>query len=52
MQRGLEIPALAPAPSITFTSQASLFTGTQPREHGVPGNQFTTNFANRAGTAT
>jgi hypothetical protein len=36
----LKIPALAPAPSITFRSQASLFTGYHPSQHCVPGNQF------------
>ncbi|MBL7162820.1 MAG: alkaline phosphatase family protein [Anaerolineales bacterium] len=38
--RGAQIPVLAPAPSITFCSQACLFTGTHPSEHGIPGNQF------------
>ncbi len=38
--RGAQIPVLAPAPSITFCSQACLFTGTHPAEHGIPGNQF------------
>lgn len=37
---GAQIPVLAPAPSITFCSQACLFTGAHPKEHGVPGNQF------------
>ncbi len=36
----LRVEALAPAPSITFASQACLFTGAHPRQHGVPGNQF------------
>jgi hypothetical protein len=40
MRTGLQIPALAPAPSITFCSQASLFSGTHPAQHGIPGNQF------------
>ncbi len=31
---------LAPAPSITFASQASLITGAHPNQHDVPGNQF------------
>ena len=31
---------LAPAPSITFCSQACLFTGAHPKENGIPGNQF------------
>ena len=38
--RGAQMPVLAPAPSITFCSQACLFTGTHPSEHGIPGNQF------------
>jgi hypothetical protein len=38
--RGLLQPALSTAPSITFTSQASLFTGAHPNQHGIPGNQF------------
>lgn len=40
LSRGMQLPALAPAPSITFASQASLFTGKHPKEHGIPGNQF------------
>jgi len=40
MSKGIQIPILAPAPSITFTSQASLFTGMHPSQHGIPGNQF------------
>ena len=40
LARGLQVDALAPAPSITFASQASLFTGTHPKNHGIPGNQF------------
>jgi len=36
----IQIPALAPAPSITFSSQASLFTGSHPSQHCIPGNQF------------
>ncbi len=40
LSRGLQVDALAPAPSITFASQASLFTGAHPKEHGIPGNQF------------
>jgi hypothetical protein len=39
-ERFLRVEALAPAPSITFASQACLFTGAHPRQHGVPGNQF------------
>lgn len=40
LERGFIYPLLAPAPSITFTSQASLFTGAHPAWHGIPGNQF------------
>jgi len=40
LSRGALTPVLAPAPSITFTSQASLFTGAHPAQHGIPGNQF------------
>ncbi len=40
LSAGLLHPLLAPAPSITFTSQASLFTGEHPGKHGIPGNQF------------
>lgn len=40
LERGALLPVLAPAPSITFTSQACLFTGAHPNVHGVPGNQF------------
>lgn len=40
LTRGLLYPLLAPAPSITFASQACLFTGAHPKQHGIPGNQF------------
>ncbi|MEM7801245.1 MAG: alkaline phosphatase family protein [Chloroflexota bacterium] len=40
LSHGLLMPVTAPAPSITFCSQASLFTGTHPKAHGIPGNQF------------
>ena len=40
LSRGLVVPATAPAPSITFCSQACLFTGAHPQDHGIPGNQF------------
>ncbi|GAB4581890.1 MAG: hypothetical protein Fur0022_46420 [Anaerolineales bacterium] len=40
LARGLIIPVTAPAPSITFCSQACLFTGAHPKDHGIPGNQF------------
>jgi hypothetical protein len=48
LERGLQIPALAPAPSITFTSQASLFTGAHPSQHGIPGNQFFDRFGTQS----
>ncbi len=40
LERSLLQPALSTAPSITFSSQASLFTGAHPAQHGIPGNQF------------
>lgn len=40
LSRGVQIPMVAPAPSITFCAQASLFTGTHPNDHGIPGSQF------------
>ena len=40
MPRGVQVPVVAPAPSITFCSQACLFTAAHPRQHGIPGNQF------------
>jgi len=40
LEKGLLVPVVAPAPSITFASQASFFTGAHPSQHGIPGNQF------------
>ena len=40
LPQGWLSPVLAPAPSITFASQASLFTGAHPAVHGITGNQF------------
>jgi hypothetical protein len=40
LERGWLQPVLSTAPSITFTSQASLFTGAHPAQHGIPGNEF------------
>jgi hypothetical protein len=37
---GLHLEPLSNAPSITFSCQASLFTGAHPRQHGILGNQF------------
>jgi hypothetical protein len=49
MTHGLQLPALSTAPSITFTAQASLFTGAHPREHGIAGNQFFDRFGDNPG---
>jgi hypothetical protein len=38
--RGLHLPVVTVAPSITFCGQSSIFTGAHPEQHGVPGNQF------------
>ncbi len=40
LPQGLEMSVVAPAPSITFCSQACLFTGSHPNQHGIIGNQF------------
>ena len=45
---GLHVDLTAPAPSITFCSQACLFTGAHPAEHGIPGNQFFDRFGARS----
>lgn len=47
-ERGIQVPALATAPSITFCSQASLFTGAHPTQHGIPGNQFYDRFGSHS----
>ena len=47
-RKSVQIPALAPAPSITFCSQASLFTGGHPAQHGIPGNQFYDRFGSHS----
>jgi predicted AlkP superfamily pyrophosphatase or phosphodiesterase len=47
LAKGVQLPVLAPAPSITFCSQASLFTGAHPGQHGIPGNQFFDRFGSR-----
>ena len=46
---GLHVPITAPAPSITFCSQACLFTGAHPDRHGIPGNQFFDRFGVNGG---
>jgi len=49
LERGLLWPLAAPAPSITFTSQACLFTGAHPAAHGIAGNQFFDRFGKNSG---
>jgi hypothetical protein len=39
-QNGIHIKALSTAPSITFCAQTTIFTGLQPNQHGIAGNQF------------
>ena len=39
-KNSINIPLTSTAPSITFSAQASIFTGNNSREHGIPGNQF------------
>lgn len=46
---GLHLAPVSNAPSITFSCQASLFTGTHPREHGILGNQFFDRFGTANG---
>lgn len=48
LSHGMLLPVLAPAPSITFCSQACLFTGAHPSQHGIPGNQFFDRFGSRS----
>lgn len=43
-EQTVQIFNTAPAPSITFCSQACLFTGEHPKTHGIPGNQFFNRF--------
>ncbi|HYO23917.1 MAG TPA: alkaline phosphatase family protein, partial [Lacipirellulaceae bacterium] len=40
LARAVQVPVLAPAPSVTFCSQACLFTGAHPRDHGIPGSEY------------
>lgn len=46
---GCHLDPVSPAPSITFCAQSTIFTGCQPREHGIPGNQFFDRFGSRTG---
>lgn len=48
-KQGLFWKVAAPAPSITFTSQACLFTGEHPSKHGIAGNQFFDRFGRFSG---
>ena len=49
LERGVLWPVAAPAPSITFTSQACLFTGAHPAAHCIAGNQFFDRFGRNSG---
>jgi hypothetical protein len=42
-------PMISTFPSITFTAQASLFTGVTPSQHGILGNQFFDRFGDLKG---
>ncbi len=46
---GCHIDPVSPAPSITFCAQSTIFTGREPCEHGIPGNQFFDRFGRRTG---
>lgn len=43
------IDAVSTAPSITFTAQASIVTGTHPAQHGIPGNESFDRFGRISG---
>ena len=45
----LHLNAVSTAPSITFCSQTSIFTGLQPKQHGILGNQFFDRFGMHSG---
>lgn len=38
-EKAAHVPALSVAPSITFAAQASIYTGAQPAQHRIPGNE-------------
>ncbi len=46
---GLNLGAVSTAPSITFCAQTTIFTGAQPDQHGIPGNQFFDRFGASSG---
>jgi hypothetical protein len=47
--QGIQFDMVSTAPSITFCCQASIITGTHPREHGITGNQFFDRFGKISG---
>ena len=46
---GLHLDPVSTAPSITFCAQTTIFTGAQPDDHAIPGNQFFDRFGTRSG---
>jgi len=46
-ETGLHLDPVSTAPSITFCAQSTIFTGAQPDEHSIPGNQFFDRFGSR-----
>ncbi|MCB9136263.1 MAG: alkaline phosphatase family protein [Anaerolineales bacterium] len=48
--QGLQFDMVSTAPSITFCCQASIVTGSHPREHGISGNQFFDRFGKISGS--
>lgn len=44
MEKGISFDAIANAPSITYSCQASTVTGAHPRQHQIPGNMFLDRF--------
>jgi len=45
--QAIHLKVVCPAPSITFSSQTSIFTGQHPDQHGIAGNQFFDRFGTR-----
>lgn len=48
-EQGLHLDPVSTAPSITFCAQTTIFTGTHPDQHQIPGNQFFDRFGSRSG---
>lgn len=46
---GCHLDPVSPFPSITFCAQSTIFTGSEPSGHGIPGNQFFNRFGSRNG---